>query len=461
MIPLLFPLLWLLIIPLPASGSALVPNDFAAGLPLPTTEAGAMYRLPLPLAVYERVVSQDLADLRVFNSSGEVVPHALRRVPQPAEERTQTVPFFPLPEAVHPSNSDLSLRVSRNADGAVVTVDASTIASPQPITTSYLLDLTRIDPKPQTLELRWRGQNPAGLFTVAVHQSSDLNHWSPLVPRAVLADLQYQGSTVTARRMSLPVRPLAYLRLTCGDCRQSLHLEEVRALANAPTPVDQWQWLRLTAGEMREERGERCIDYRLAAKVRITAVQLDFAEPNSVLRALVDARSSADAPWRPVAQADFYRLEQQGNALTNPPVACAATLGTQWRIRVLADGAGLSGGSPPPRLALGWQPDELLFLGRGQGPYTLAFGSSKAAAQPPIDGTLVLAALREAGMETQMRQITPGPVQLLAGDQALKPRLAADFWKTLLLWLVLVAGVAVLALMVRTLVREMVRNRSA
>jgi hypothetical protein len=48
----------------------------------------------------------------------------------------------------------------------------------------------------------------------------------------------------------------------------------------------------------------------------------------------------------------------------------------------------------------------------------------------------------------------------LGGEQALKPRLSAASWKKILLWVVLVAGVLLLAFMTRTLFREMQAKKS-
>lgn len=437
-----------------AMAASLTPRDFAFGCSLPVADEAGIYALDLPLAVYENSVQTGLGDLRVFNGAGETVPHAVRRISQENRQTRQTVPFFPLPGARQHQTTDLSLQVVRNAAGAVVTVDAGTIATAQPQSSSYLLDTTQLEAKLTELELQWR--SPASILTVSLAQSSDLAHWSPLVDKAVLAKLTYNGGTVTSRRIPLPSKTLSYIRLDCVDCREPVQLLEVTALSGLPAAADQWQWVRLNDMQSSEDRGERVVEYHLTAKIPVSAMQLRFPAANSLLRAAIETRATTSDSWRHLAQADFYRLDLQGNSLLNPLVYCPPHWAPYWRIRITSDNAGLEGKAQTPQLELGWRPEQLIFLGRGSGPYTLAFGSAKAAAiDTAQNDSLVLAALRDSKAESHIRQVKPGPLQTLGGEQALKPSLSTFSWKTILLWIILVAGVVVLALMTRSIAREM------
>ncbi len=199
------------------------------------------------------------------------------------------------------------------------------------------------------------------------------------------------------------------------------------------------------------------------AKAPVTAVQLGFPAANSLVRALIESRPTSTDTWRPVTRADFYRLDLDDKSLVNPMAHCAPNHDPLWRISVSADGAA----GQTPQLELGWRPEELIFLGRGAGPYTLAFGNaamtepqSASTTIPNAQETLVLAALRDTQSESLIQRVEPGPVQTLGGEQALKPRLSAASWKKLLLWAALIAGVVLLALMTRTMYREMRAKQS-
>ena len=440
----------------PARAAVLVPDDFAAGFALPEAHDAGLHALDLPAAVYEKTVRPDLADVRIFNGDGEMVPHVVRPVAEHSEEVRQTVPFFPLPGKQSPPNADLSLQVSLQADGAVLAVNADN-KHPAAPKGAYLLDLSKWNGAgPTALELHWRSP-AAGLLTLSLMHSSDLTHWSTLVDRAALANLSYQGSQVVARRIPLAERPLPYIRLDCADCREPLLLNEVIALAGQPVTGSQWQWTRLRAEQTATDQGQTIVAYRLGAKMAVGAVQLRFPASNSLLRAAIEARAAADKEWRQVVRADFYRLDLEGASLRNPLATCPPVSAPEWRIRAIADHAGLGNKNALPELELGWPRQEILFLSRGPGPYTLAYGSAKAEAAAGQDN-LVLAALRDTGSETHVRRIEAGAPVSLGGDQALQADRAAApavSWRKIVLWLVLVGGVGLLALMARQLLREM------
>lgn len=447
-----------------AAAAPLVPGDFAYGCALPATSGAGVFRASLPLAVYEKTLRADLGDLRVFNAAGEMVPHAVRRIAEAPKEISTSLPFFPLPGARRPLTADLSLRVIRSTEGAVVTVDATENSGQEPLPASYLLDLSGLVVPPTELELQWDG--PSGLFAVSLTHSNDLAHWSLLVDKAVLADLSANGGAVTARRIALPRATLPYVRLDCLDCadhKKPLQLRAATALSGTAPAPDQWQWLRLPAAQVSEQAGQRTIEYRMPAKAPVTAVQLGFPAANSLVRALIESRSTSSDSWRPVTRADFYRLDLHDKSLVNPMAHCAPNQDPLWRISVSADAAA----GQTPQLELGWRPEELIFLGRGAGPYTLAFGNA-AMTEPQsasttitnAQETLVLAALRDTQSESLIHRVEPGPVQTLGGEQALKPRLSAASWKKLLLWAALIAGVVLLALMTRTMYREMRAKQS-
>ena len=436
--------------------ASLVPADFAYGCSLPVIDETGIHALDLPLAVYEKAVRPDLGDLRVFNGAGEVVPHAVRRIAEETSQTRQAVPFFPLPGERQVSRSrSLPARCPQCRRRGGHRGDRQ--YRPNPAAAHHpriCLTPPHLRARPTELELQWRSS--ASIMSVSLAQSSDLAHWSPLVDRAVLADLTYNGGNVTSRRILLPGKTLPYIRLDCVDCREPVQLTEVSALSGTPATAGQWQWQRLSGTPAKEEKEERVIEYRLDAKITVTALQLGFPAANSLLRATIESRSKTDAPWRQVAHADFYRLDLQGQSLVNPLVYCPPNSDTYWRIRVITDGAGLSGNTQMPRLELGWRQEQVVFLGRGSGPYTLAFGSTKAAEEvSALQDNLVLAALRDTKTESHIQRVEPGPLLTLGGDQALKARLPAISWKKILLWVVLVAGVALLAFMTRTMYREM------
>lgn len=354
-------------------------------------------------------------------------------------------------------HQDLSLQVQRHADGSIITINSEPPGTVPIQGSSFLLDLSAFSSPPTELELQWQQGTAMEMVTLTVSESSDLAHWRVVQDRVVLAELAYNGGKVSQRSFPLPGRMQPYMRLDCRDCRQPLQFTAVTALTGAAARPDQWHWQTLAREQVTNEQGWWRIESHNSARFRVTALDLAFPEPNSMARVLVESRPRQDAPWQRIGSGDFYRLDLQGSPVNSPFLPCRPNTDPWWRLSVATSGS-LNGKEQLPQLRLGWQPDELLFLGRGPGPYTLAFGSTRLAEDNISQDPLILAALQRTESESRISRIEPGPTEPLAGEQALRPQAPPIPWLRILLWTVLVAGVGLLAMMARSLYREMDTN---
>ena len=108
----------------------------------------------------------------------------------------------------------------------------------------------------------------------------------------------------------------------------------------------------------------------------------------------------------------------------------------------------------PPTLVLGWIPDVLTFVAEGEPPFTVGFGSATVtAAARPVEA--LLGSIDEDQEKGLIISAEPSQVFTLGGEAKLEPPAAPFPWRTLLLWIVLLAGVAMLAWMVRGLFLQM------
>ena len=93
---------WLALAPASARAAdpTFAPSDFAWGRAVEVRESRPLQTLLLDVAIYRGAVAPDLADLRVFNAAGEVVPHAIRPLGDPSQEQAAPapVPLFHVPE---------------------------------------------------------------------------------------------------------------------------------------------------------------------------------------------------------------------------------------------------------------------------------------------------------------------------------------------------------------------------
>ncbi len=435
-------------------------NDFAAGYYLEIDNKGAVYSLELPEDVYHTVKSADLRDVRVFNSSGEVVPHEFRTIQTGLTtlRDKESIHFFPLFQAGTPSDpAGFSLQVSRNTAGAIVNINSNpTTDKVDQKITGYLLDLSGLKQTASELEFHWQKDIDSSVFTVNIEQSNDLVNWTPLVRKATLADLQFGGQLVERRTIDLPRNPLKYLKMTWQESRWPLKLTEIASFSHIEDVRRKHRWVSLANGIVREKNGQFAIDFTSSFRFPTSSVQIRFSEINSIAGLSIQSRPTLDTAWSIRCEQDFYDLSVKGETIHNEPCEFPSTADPLWRVMIQKDGAGLRSGNRAVTLQLGWQPSELLFIGRGTPPYLLAFGSGKLAEEDQdFAAGMLLKAIQTESPTPVIGLAKIGKRVSLGGDLALRSPVKPTPWKKWLLWAVLVLGVGLLALMTRSLTKEM------
>jgi hypothetical protein len=105
-------------------------------------------------------------------------------------------------------------------------------------------------------------------------------------------------------------------------------------------------------------------------------------------------------------------------------------------------------GGEPPALRVGYRPDDLVFVARGEPPFEMAFGSR--GLEPPPRATESLRAIGTVrdGRLAPSTELTLGEARPLAGERALREPLIPD-WKRFVLWAVLASASLALLLTAR------------
>lgn len=452
----------LFVISLAASGliatrtaaQSLAPEDFAYGMRLAVEDSVPVQGVVLPLPVYQAVTRADLGDVRVFNAGGEEVPHAVYRSAPPAQTPApRSLPFFPLRGRPNQDIGDLSVQVRSTPSGALVQVEQRTGRTDAQPTRAYLVDATDLDEPIQELTFAWADTAADFITNVVAETSDDLTTWQRWGEPATLARLRYSGSTLRRDAMPLPPRRARYLRLTWPAADAPPALATLRVTPATALEAER-EWARLDASVPEPNR------YLFDQQGVLPAdrARLDLPQSNTLARVELASADDPDGPWTPRFAGLVYRLQVQGHELTSPPIALPRVADRYWRLEVDPAGGGI--GQAAPVLALGWVPERLLFIPRGDGPYTLAYGS--AGARPsgfdPDELLRLLPDRRDGLLQAQTAEM--GEIVELGGPARLEA--SADIpWQRLLLWSVLVLGVAMLALMAVRLLRQIDRDRRA
>jgi uncharacterized protein DUF3999 len=444
---------------------ALAPDDFAWGRAIETQRTDPLQTLLLDLSVYRGALGPDLADVRVFNGAGEVVPHAIRPLVDPHEQEGARVPvpLFRVPDgsalaqrAVAGPKSerarDVAIEIA--ADGAIVRVgpEAATAAPAPQRPAAYLLDLSQLDRAAVGLDLVLAPEPAEFAVALRVEASDDLVHFAVLDAHAALARLDQAGHRIERSRVELPGVSHRYLLLS-GAGPLPVELMAARAqLAPVVEPPPR-QRERIAGMRAPDERAEFVFD--LGGAIPVDRVQVDLPVANTVIEAQLYSAYQPDGPWLLHFAGVLYQLERPDGALRNAELTVPPIRRRYFKLAVAEKGGGLGGGAPA--LEVAWVPEQLAFVARGAGPFALGYGRAQTEPERFDAAELIQSALPpNADLRTAVPRETArlGPVHAVGDPSVLGPRSEPTPPRTIALWAVLVASVAVVLALSLRLVRR-------
>jgi len=424
------------------------PADFTTRVPLTVSGEGPWYRLELPLAVQLSARQADLSDVRVFNAAGEPQAYALaRQSAQSTESRSlANVKWFPLYAAADSTETVPSVRVQSTSTGTLVQVQPpSQLEAGEEVLRGWLLDASAIKAPLQQLILDWTSERD-GFQRFSIEASDDLQHWRSWGEGQV-ARLSFADERVEQHEVSLPGQSARYLRLLwkgqAAPALTSAQLESVNA-HSLPLPLVWSQPLsgsRLKAGEY---------SWQLPNALNVERLRIDLSQPNSLAPVTLSGRRESNQAWQPLSSGLLYRLMQNGQDVLQNELQLPGQAVAQLKLDVDERGGGL--GVEAPALSFAVRATQLVFLARGEPPFTLALGNpSVKGANLPLS-TLIpdYSAERLAGLG----QAKVAGEAVVTSPAVVAPVDSGPNWKKLGLWAVLLLGVAALGAMAYSLLRK-------
>ncbi len=447
---------------LAAAGPSDVPQDYTHLIPLTVTGKPGVVQLQLPRDAYLNARSPSLNDLRVFDANGAPQPFALRRpeaVPS-VTHRALPVRIFPL--MAERADAPLAgLEVNMGTDGRMVSVHLPTAqhaapSRPPERLAGLVLDLRQDASAEAPVIDALQFMLPPGRSTyngqVWLETSDDLKHWEAVGVAELSWLANDSAETLANDKLEFPARQMRFARLSW---RGGEPLQFAGISAQSPvqgtvaTPAES---VLLPAQLGREARD---LQYTVPAGVTPQRVGLQIDNGNVVLPAMlgtyVETRRSGKWRFEAAARTTFYRLEQDGKVRTAGDIAAPSWLGPSWVLRFDQPPAG------KPALRVSWEPATLVFVAGGTPPYSLAVGRDKAAPAARDIGD-VAPGFTPAELR-KLDRATAGPAQAQADALATAAKRAVDEnssaqRRLMVLWGVLVLGVAAVAGMVWRLLRQ-------
>ncbi len=415
------------------------PADFARGRVIVVGE-DLVQRTRMPQDVYEWVVRDDLGDLRVFNREAEQVPYALRRpATTSAHSDWQDLPIFKLPVAAPTSTAGTKVNIELGADGTVVAVHGGELERSE--RSDYLIDLSQYDHDVADLELSWTETADNFISHFRVQASDDLSEWRTLTSSATLAALETSGKQVFVNRIELNDVAAEYFKLQQLDGADTIAITSVTARTRlAQAPGRNYKVLSASAVDGGYE-------FDTGGRFALDRVAVEIARSSYLVEAQLYSRANATDKWWDRGRRTFYQVSINGSSVTSDPVRYASPYHRFWRVELLSEEAAT------PSLRIGWLPDELVFLMQGNPPFTLAYGQADISGrQWPIND--LLARLETAQDFDLLPLATLREPEILGGSTRLIAKPAPIDWQTIILWLILVIGVAVIGALAYRVVRQ-------
>ena len=185
--------------------------------------------------------------------------------------------------------------------------------------------------------------------------------------------------------------------------------------------------------------------------LNVERVQVELKQPNSLAPVTLAGRRESNLPWMTLSSGLLYRLSQNNQDVVQNEIPLSGQTVQQLKLTVDERGGGL--GEQAPDLKYAVRATQVIFLARGEGPYSLALGNATVkTANLPL-ATLIpdfkpekLASLGKATVQ--------GEAVATQTSTATTAAVAGTNWKKFGLWAVLLLSVVFLGAMAFSLLRK-------
>lgn len=424
-------------------------NDYAHGMPVEAPYSQPMIETVLPEEVYRTVTRDDLGDLRVFNAEGVPVPHAFCAAPQAAEPTIteQSLPVFVLRgrEPVYTSGARVEVQTSA---GTRVGVNDSSAPEVEVVNRLiHIIDAREVNEPLRAIRFDWSSSDGVSEVKVRIEASDDLDRWQTIVPTSTLLLAQQGEQELRRERIQLPTREYEYLRVQRVDGGPPLAINSVLAEQVAAAEEIEPMWFTATR---RQSNEADAMWFDAAHVAPVTYARFRLPQENSSVGVTIQSRQDDKSLWYTRWSGESYIVVTDTTRRESPPGRFQPTTDRWWRVQIQNDPQLYQTAS----LELGYYPTKVRFLAQGAGPFTVAFGSRRAEPAHPARCDGLLADVSATDREKMVEAGYAGAVVALGGDLALQPLPKKTPVKVMILWGVLVVGVALLVGMALSLLNR-------
>lgn len=424
-------------------------NDYASGMSVAAPYSQPMIETVLPEEVYRLATRADLGDLRVFNAEGVPVPHAFCAAPQATDPKVmeQSLPVFVLGGRETVNASGARVEVQTSAGTRVDVNDSSARGTEVVNRLIHIIDAHEVSDPLRAIRFDWSSPDGVAEVRVRIEASDDLDRWQTIVPASTLLLAQQGGQELRRERIELPTREYEFLRVQRVDGGPPLAIKAV--IAEQVAAAEEIEPVWFSANRLQSNEADALL-FDAAHVAPVIYARVRLPQENSSVGVTIQSRQDEKSAWYTRWSGESYIVVTDTTRRESPPGRFQPTTDRFWRVQIQNDAQLYQGAS----LELGYYPAKVRFLAQGNGPFTVAFGSRRAEPAHPARCDGLLADVSAAEREKMVEAGYAEAVFSLGGDPALQPLPKKTPVKVVVLWGVLVVGVALLVGMALSLLQR-------
>ena len=403
-----------------------------------------MQRVMLPAEVMQNLAQRDFSDIAVFNVDGKIMPQKVLKVRAGVKQHRIDLQFHEFDRFQKQRSKTVTTREQSQGDGTLSELATTETVAVESVRKTYLIELAADDTrrKYERIELKWRHEPASQVLQVRVEAGNELDNLRTISSRKSLTNRESED--IKWRSIRGVSSQHKYLRLTPVNDVDAFELIEVVGHYEETLPPPT---VSVTVRpETERENGQAF--YRIDVPSAISPGELRILPPeaNSVLRGDLYLQFNNTEHKSPVSRG--FRQHNLVADEVKPSKPLSLPRGFYHRIWFTLE----QDLPAPPEAELIYPQYQVVFLGDGKGPYTLAWGNHEVAQAPPNLGDLVEAELhwRDSGSEP----VTMLAIEEAGGSERLAPEPELP-WQKWLLWAFLILAAAITARMVFKLYHEM------
>lgn len=410
----------------------------------------ALQRVALPIDVLLALTRSDLGDLAVFNANGKQLVHSVTRAADASRELNQQLPFHEFSRFHQQRSKTVTQREQTTQEGSLSELETTQMLPVQSLRKDYLVELTGDEDTPAftLIDLQWTHEPADQILQLKVEVGNELDSLRVIKPHKSLTN---RASDDRSWR-SIGGIPSGhrYMRLSPLGGVTRFELHQVSGVYQQNEPAT--RLLHRLKPEPVSSADGSIYAFAFPSTVHPEAIRILPIEANSVvsgdLYAIRDNSDSRILIRRGYRQHNIDADDVKPSEAIRLPRRNYREIQFSTRTQL----------TTAPSVELIYTPYELIFLGDGNAPYTLAWGNHESEGQLSDLSDILQGNLQQVQQSATL--VSLGPIEESGGLSRLAPEPTLP-WKKWLLWSLLVLAAIITARMALKLYREMNTPQSA